>query len=120
MSDEIAFEIVNGDEPSEIARRISSIVVGNRDTFEKNSHCWFFGENNEWAVLRITRTKFVLRSLDGITTEQNLALKTVIEWLVNDTHKTANGVGCGTEYPFGYAINNLNDLVDRELAFPLQ
>lgn len=83
MSNEITFEITSGDDPREIARRISSIVVGNRDTWEKNPHCWFFGENNEWALLRITPTKFTLRSMDGITYKQHESLKTVVEWLLN-------------------------------------
>jgi len=84
---EVVFEIINGDDPREIARRVCSIVVGNRDTWEKNDHSWFFGENNEWVIVRMTATKYTLRGMDGFATGQQEALKTVIEWLVNGVPK---------------------------------
>ena len=84
---EVVFEIINGDDPREIARRVCSIVVGNRDTWEKNDHSWFFGENNEWVIVRMTATKYTLRGMDGFAVGQQEALKTVIEWLVNGEPK---------------------------------
>lgn len=89
MSEDVVFDIHNGLHPTEVARRVSSIVVGNRDTWEKNDHAWFFGEQKEWTLIRVTHTRYTLRFVSGYTLNQQEALKAVIEWRVNESVNTS-------------------------------
>lgn len=103
---EVVFDINNGLRPSEVARRVCSIVVGNRDTWEKNDHAWFFGENKEWALIRITQTRYTLRCVECFTVEQQQALQAIIEWRVNVEQPQKNFL----------MVENPTDLFFREKA----